>query len=129
MPFTRGAPKPAGSGRKKGSRNKMGADIRELAQAHTPAAIKTLVEVMTDNQAPHSARVMAANALLDRGHGKAPQAIVRPEAPPANVNLEIVRQRIQEKLDRIAAFHRAKEARLLIDGNGNAGGGSAGGAS
>jgi hypothetical protein len=62
MPFVTGAPKPPGSGRKKGGKNKVGIDVRELAQMHMPAAIKTLVEVMTDNQAPPAARVMAANA-------------------------------------------------------------------
>ena len=31
----------------------------------------TLVSVMEDLKAPHSARVAAANGLLDRGHGKA----------------------------------------------------------
>jgi len=49
--------------------------VREAAREHTEAAIKTLVDVMTDTSAPQSARVAAANALLDRGYGKAPQHI------------------------------------------------------
>jgi hypothetical protein len=111
MPRSKGTPKIGG--RTKGSRNKLGRNVRELAQMHTPAAISVLAHVMNDDQAPPTARVMAANALLDRGHGKAPQAI--PEAPPVRVNLEIVRQRISEKLERIAAAHKAEEARRLID--------------
>ena len=67
MPRSKGTPKTGG--RTKGSRNKVGRDVRELAQMHTPAAIDTLVDVMNDDQAPPAARVMAANALLDRGHG------------------------------------------------------------
>jgi hypothetical protein len=143
MPFVKGAPKPPGSGCRKGSHNKMGRDVSELAQMHTPGAIDTLVAIMKDDQAP---RVMAANALLDRGHGKVPQAITA-EAPPPVVNLEVVRERILEKLERAAAFDNSAKGssmasrigRLLIDGtairhdlpgNGNAdGSGPAGGAS
>jgi len=113
MPRSKGTPKTGG--RTKGSRNKVGRDIRELAQMHTPAAIATLVDVMKDDKAPPAARVMAANALLDRGHGKAPQAITGPEAPPVKVNIELVRQRILEKLERIAAAHEAEKAGRLID--------------
>ncbi len=40
------------------------------------AGLKTFVsELMEDEQAPASARVAAANGLLDRGHGKATQRI------------------------------------------------------
>jgi len=73
MPFVKGAPKPPGSGRRKGGKNKMGRDVRELARTHTPAAIAVLVHVMSDTQAPPEVRVTAASALLDMGHG-APQA-------------------------------------------------------
>ena len=45
------------------------------ARQHTLAAVETLVSVMEDLKAPHSARVAAANGLLDRGHGKATQHI------------------------------------------------------
>ena len=37
--------------------------------------METLASVMEDKKAPHSARVAAANSLLDRGHGKAVQHI------------------------------------------------------
>lgn len=49
------------------------ADIRSLARAHTDAAIKCLCGIMNKNDAPESARVSAAQALLDRGWGKAVQ--------------------------------------------------------
>src|SRR5262245_38858997 len=109
MPFAKGAPKPPGSGRKKGSKNKLGRDVRELAQMHTPVAISVLFDVMSDNQAPPAARVMAANAVLNRGHGKATQAITAPEAP-VQVNLDIVRQQIAAKLERIVAAHESAKA-------------------
>lgn len=62
-------------GRKPGSTNKVGKDIRDLAQKHTKEALATLAEIMGDKDAPAAARAAAANHLLDRGHGKAPQAV------------------------------------------------------
>ncbi len=50
-------------------------DVRDAARQHTLAAVETLASVMADLEAPHSARVAAANGLLDRGHGKAVQHI------------------------------------------------------
>ena len=46
------------------------ADIRSLARSHTRAAIETLKGVMNQKNAPASARISAAVALLDRGWGK-----------------------------------------------------------
>jgi len=42
-------------------------EIASLARVHTRKALKTLVGVMNDPGASHSARVAAAEALLDRG--------------------------------------------------------------
>jgi len=50
------------------------AEITELARAHTANAIATLVAICR-NGASESARVAAANALLDRGYGRPSQAI------------------------------------------------------
>lgn len=44
-------------------------DIRSLARSHTRTAIKTLAGIMQEKQAPHSARVRAAEALINRGWG------------------------------------------------------------
>lgn len=49
--------------------------IRSLARSHTRTAINVLVGVMRSTNATPAARVSAANAILDRGWGKAPQAI------------------------------------------------------
>jgi hypothetical protein len=51
-------------------------EIKSLARAHTDAAINCLVGVMNQPDSPHSARVSAATALLDRGWGKPAQAII-----------------------------------------------------
>ena len=58
-----------------GSTAKQITDIRDLARRCTEDAVATLKSVMMDLEAPHSARVAAANSLLDRGHGKAVQHI------------------------------------------------------
>jgi hypothetical protein len=50
-------------------------EIRSLARSHTRSAINALVGVMRSKDATHAARVSAANAILDRGWGKAAQAI------------------------------------------------------
>ena len=49
-------------------------EIRSLARSHTRTAINVLAGVMRCKDATAAARVSAANALLDRGWGKPPQA-------------------------------------------------------
>jgi hypothetical protein len=71
-------PPNAGKGRPKGSKNKLGADVRGLAQVYTAEAILALVDIMRGHgrareRIPPQARAYAANAQLDRGHGKPPQ--------------------------------------------------------
>jgi hypothetical protein len=50
-------------------------EIRSLARSHTASALKTLAGIMSDKTANASARVSAAQALLDRGWGKPEQKI------------------------------------------------------
>ena len=50
-------------------------EIRSLARSHTRTALNVLVAVMRNTKATPPARVAAANAILDRGWGKATQAI------------------------------------------------------
>lgn len=70
----RGGRRP-GSGRKAGIPNKSTKALKEIAGEYTEAAVKTLVEVMEDPEAPPAARVAAADKLLDRGHGKPAQMV------------------------------------------------------
>ena len=49
-----------------------GQTVTVLARTYTDKAIKLLGAVMDDEKAPQAARVTAAQALLDRGWGKAP---------------------------------------------------------
>lgn len=50
-------------------------EIRSLARSHTESALRVLAGIMNEPEAPHAARVSAANSLLDRGWGKAAQII------------------------------------------------------
>jgi hypothetical protein len=50
-------------------------EIRSLARSHTRSALNVLVGIMRSKDATAAARVSAANAILDRGWGKAAQAI------------------------------------------------------
>ena len=70
-------------GRKAGTPNKSTADLREAAQQFTADALQTLVDVMKDEGQPAAARISAATAILDRGHGK-PQMYT--ETTLSNVN-------------------------------------------
>ena len=70
----RGGARP-GAGRPPGALNKATADIKEAAALHGPAALKALIDIAKDDEAPPSSRVAAAVALLDRGFGKPSQPI------------------------------------------------------
>jgi hypothetical protein len=50
-------------------------EIRSLARGHTRTALNVLVGVMRNTKAAAPARIAAANAILDRGWGKATQAV------------------------------------------------------
>lgn len=54
---------------------KLPTDIKALARVHTESALHTLAKIMTAEDAPHSARVAAATALLNRGWGQPQQAV------------------------------------------------------
>lgn len=71
-----------GAGRKPGqltearkAQLKAEATLKELAAQHTPEAVETLVALFQDKETPAAARVAAIKEILDRGHGKPPQAL------------------------------------------------------
>ena len=75
------------------------AEVRAAARQHTAAAIATLAEIAASRKAPASARVSAAEALLDRGWGKAVQPVdVNDTRPLAGVPAD----RIIAALDALA---------------------------
>ena len=66
------------------------ADIRSLARSQTEKAVKVLVGIMSQSKAPAAARVAAANALLDRGWGKAAQSHTDGEGGPVRHVVTII---------------------------------------
>jgi hypothetical protein len=72
----RGRPFQKGNSANPGGRPKLPEDVkhvREMARQFTAEAVGALVSVMANGSGP--ARVAAANALLDRGWGKAAQPV------------------------------------------------------
>jgi|SRR5215204_688849 len=64
-----------GEVRNPGGRPKVPAEVREAAMALTPAAIRTLGEIMQDKSAPPATRVTAADKILDRALGRPAQQV------------------------------------------------------
>ena len=65
---------PGGSGNP-GGRPKSERRVIDLARENTELAISTLAAICSDESAPASARVAAANHLLDRGWGGPRQSV------------------------------------------------------
>lgn len=82
--------KPGQSGNPNG-RPKVNPLVVELAQAQTEDAIAVLASIMKDDEKPTAARVSAAQALLDRGHGKPAQSMTVAGDPenPLSMNLAL----------------------------------------
>ena len=75
-PFPKGVSGNSGGRPAQGpDRRKIEADARLLARSHGVEAVETLVAIMNDPSASHMARIIAANAILDRGWGRPPQAL------------------------------------------------------
>ena len=82
--------KPGQSGNP-GGRPKLPEDVkhvRELARQYTQEAVDALV--VTLKEGGHSARVAAANALLERGWGKPEQPITGPDGGPVQHSLKVI---------------------------------------
>lgn len=69
-----GGPRP-GAGRPKSEVRAARRELIDAAKEYAPQALKVLIEVAQDKDAPPSARVSAANGLLDRGYGRPHQAV------------------------------------------------------
>jgi hypothetical protein len=66
--------------------------VRAEARKYTMHALKTLLHICIQPRAPASARVAAAEALLDRGWGKATQILAGDPENPLTVVHEVVRR-------------------------------------
>lgn len=61
------------------AKSKAAAEVRTLARRHSKAAVRVLAAIMNDEEGPATVRVSAAQALLDRGWGKAAQVLAGEE--------------------------------------------------
>jgi hypothetical protein len=77
---TRGRPFEKGASGNPGGRPRVEGEIRELARQHTGTALRTLIEIAERGE-NESARVAAANSLLDRGYGKPAVPVVPADLP------------------------------------------------
>lgn len=71
-------------GRPKGSLNKSTQSIKEIAGRHTVEAIECLVRIMRRSKNEGN-RLIAAEQILNRAHGKPAQAIVGEDSGPVNL--------------------------------------------
>ena len=87
-PTGKGGFKPGQSGNP-GGRPKEVVEVRALARAHTNEAVQELRSIMRSADEPASARVAAANSLLDRGWGRAPLAITGEGGGPVEAAVSV----------------------------------------
>jgi hypothetical protein len=69
-----GGPRP-NSGRKRGKQSAAAQSIVELAKSHSPEMLKVLVAIGNNINETASARVSAANSVIERGYGRPPQSL------------------------------------------------------
>lgn len=96
----KGYPK-TGGGSRLGKPNKVNRELRELARDYTEEAVTTLATIMRDSESDQ-AKAMAADKLLDRGHGKATQIIAGDKENPILHVIQGLKIELGTKLDRIA---------------------------
>ena len=90
----RGRPFKKGESGNPGGRPKVIAELRALARAHAPDAIKELARLAIKAKS-EAARVAAIRELLDRAYGKAGQApITENEVDPSDLTAEEVRKEL-----------------------------------
>lgn len=102
-----------GAGRKPGSRNKTTIELQSAAKAHAPAALETLVRLSKSAQS-EAVQCTAAQAILDRAHGRPRQAVdVNPEGVASlALTVSAARERLAAKLDRICSTSEASAAAI-----------------
>jgi phage FluMu protein gp41 len=99
----RGGKRP-GAGRPKGAKDRAtaaaGATLAELARAETRTALATLISVAKKSESD-AARVSAANAILDRGYGRPPQAVQHSGPGGGPIDVRALNSLTEEELDQL----------------------------
>jgi hypothetical protein len=101
-----------GSGRKKGTPNKVTIDLKNQDNKYTAEAIQVFVDVMRDPETPAATRIQAADKLLDRSHGKPAMHIEAQHS--GKINPELMKRLETEFVDRMARA-RERQRKVLIE--------------
>lgn len=96
------------------------AEIETLARSYSPDALDALVEVVRNTRSAAVARVQAANALLDRGFGRARETVDL-HATIEDMTADEARTELARELARLGFEQRPRPA---ITGPDQAGGGA-----
>ena len=91
--------KPGQSGNPLGRPPKPGSDVVTLARTLTVEAINTLASIMRNVDEPATARVSAANTILDRGWGKPLQTLTTPDGN-SPITLHLLAAQLVSQQDR-----------------------------
>lgn len=104
-----GHPKPAGSGRQRGTPNRSTREIRAVAQRHGAKAVRELVRLMTKST-NEATRMKAAVELLDRGYGRPITPNVQGNFfPAADQSLADVMREIDGMTRGLPSRHQARQ--------------------
>jgi hypothetical protein len=107
---------PKTGGRRKGTPNKVTAEVREVASQHSETAVAELARLMVEGQS-EQVRVAACREILDRAHGKSRQSVEHTGHGAGPIAVKELPDK--EKMRRLATF-------LLQDGIVTLDGGSKG---
>jgi hypothetical protein len=89
-------------------------ELQKLARTHTPTALATLVEIMSNTASPPNARVAAAVALLDRGYGRPSTAVfVEMTSQVSSADREALLASVAAAMDEMAATTKAAQKRAI----------------
>ena len=89
-------------------------ELQKLARTHTPTALATLVEIMSNAASPPNSRVAAAVALLDRGYGRPSTAVFVEMTPQtSSADREALLSTVVAAMDEMAASAKATEKRAI----------------
>ena len=77
-----------------GGRPKQRTDLTKLARKYTKTALLAVVRILKDPESGAANQLRAAEILLDRGHGKAPQVVTLDGDSSAPVDLLEVARRV-----------------------------------
>ena len=101
------SPNPGGVPKGEASPRRIDMDARLLARDHSVEAVKKLISIMNNPKATHTAQLIAANSILDRGYGRPPQSVevydADVQADSGDDVLEIIESRLIELGERLRA--------------------------